>query len=129
MKIRKSFLASILIAVLSLAALPSLGMWVTNGIVTNPGAGAVVADTGAIGGGASTYTIIVAATAITRFEVAVRNAANSADVAVQNFFVTANGNFTAMLPIDVPPGGRIVIRTPAAVTGSVQGSILKDGPA
>lgn len=125
---KKLVLSVVAIAALALSfAAPA--MWVSNGIVTNPGVAAVVADTGAIGGGASSYTIIVAANAIARFEVAVRNAANNADVKVQNFYVTANGNFTATLPIDVPPGGRIVIRTPAAITGSVQGSILKDGDA
>lgn len=112
-----------------LFALPAFPMWVTNGIVTNPTAAQVIADTGAISGGGSSYTVIVAATAISRFEVAVRNAANTADVTVQNFFVAANGNFTAILPMDVPPGGRVIIRTPAAITGSVQGSILKDGAA
>jgi hypothetical protein len=121
----KRLLAALLLAL----SIHASAMWVTNGIVTNPAAATVIADTGAIGGGASTYTVIVAATVISRFEMAVRNAANNADVTVQNFFVPANGNFTAVLPIDVPPGGRIVIRTPASITGSVQGSILKDGPA
>lgn len=116
-------------AVMCLFVASSHAMWVTDGIVTNPVAGRVIADTGSINGGGSTYTIIVAATAITRFEVAIRNAANNGDVSVQNFFVPANGNFTAVLPMDVPGGGRVIVRTPTAVTGSVQGSILKDGPA
>lgn len=124
----KKLIALIFTSLLMLAPMAD-AMWVTNGIVTNPTAAQVIADTGAISGGASTYTFIVAATVVTRFEVAVRNAANTADVQVQNFFVLANDNFTAILPIDVPPGGRIVVRTPAGVTGSVQGSILKDGPA
>jgi hypothetical protein len=57
--------------------------------------------------------------------------ANTADIAgnVQNFFVPANGNFTVVIPVDVPSNGRVVIRTPTAITGSVQASILKDGPA
>lgn len=119
----------ILAILLTLLLLPAQAMWSTNGIVTNPTTGAVVADTGSIGGGGSTYTIIVAASVITRFEVAVRNAANNADVTVQNFFVPANGNFTAVLPIDVPPNGRIVVRVAVGVTGGVQASILKDGAA
>lgn len=122
----KRILAALLFLFASFAA---QAMWVTNGIVTNPTAGQVVADTGAIGGGSSTYNILVAGNVVSRFELAVRNAANTADVVVQNFFVQANGNFMAFLPIDVPPGGRIVIRTPASITGSVQGSILKDGAA
>jgi hypothetical protein len=114
---------------LAMFASPVGAMWVTNGIVVNPTAGTVIADTGSINGGGSTYTIIVAANAVTRFEIVIRNPANNGDVSVQNFFVLANSNFTAVLPMDVPGGGRVIIRTPANVTGSVQGSILKDGPA
>lgn len=120
-----------LLAVILCFAFSAQAMWNTNGIVANPTAGQIIADTGSINGGGSYYTFVIAATAASRFEVAVRNATNTADIAgnVQNFFVPANGNFTVVMPIDVPSLGRIVIRTPAAITGSVQGSIMKDGPA
>jgi hypothetical protein len=123
----KRFIAAVVVG-LSLAFSAS-AMWVTGGIRTNPTINTVIADTGAISGGSATYTFVCASTVIARFEVAVRNDTNSADVVVQNFFVPANGNVAFTFPVDVPPGGRIVIRMPAAVTGSVQASILKDGPA
>lgn len=114
---------------LLLCATSAFPMWVTGGILTNPANNAVIADTGAISGGGSTYTALVASSAICRVIIAVRNDTNTADVAVQHLFVPANGNLAISIPIDVPPGGRVVLRMGAALTGSVQGSILKDGPA
>jgi uncharacterized protein YaaQ len=120
-----------LIATLALALVPLIAsaMWVTGGIKTNPTTNTILADTGAIGGGGSTYTFVVAASAAVRIEIAVRDASNSVDVVVQNLFVPANGNLYVVMPVDVPPGGRIVMRNPVALTGSVQASILKDGAA
>jgi hypothetical protein len=120
-----------LLALLLCIAFSAQAMWNTNGIIVNPTAGQVIADTGSINGGSSYYTFVVAANVAARFEIAVRNPANTADIVgnVQNFFVPANGNFTVVIPVDVPSNGRVVIRTPTAITGSVQASILKDGPA
>lgn len=119
----------IAIAVFALISLAAHAMWVTGGPKPNPVAGTIIADTGFISGGSSVYTLVCASTVIARFEVAVRDAADTTDVVVQNFFVPANGNISFSFPIDVPPGGKIVIRTPASITGTVQGSILKEGPA
>lgn len=105
-------------------------MWVTQGIITNPTSQQILADTGAISGGQSNYTFIISCNAIVRVDLAARNAANSADTKAQTIFTQANGTiYLTNIPMDVDPGGRVVVRSQAAFTAIIQVSILKEGAA
>ena len=100
-------------------------MWVTEGVKANPAGGVVLADTGPIGG-QSNFTFIIAATVAIAVIVAERNADNTADVKTQ--VVPAQVGLTPplTLPVDVAPGGRLVVRTNAALIGSIQAAILRE---
>jgi hypothetical protein len=117
-------LFGILLAALALPAFASI--WATAGVKTNPANGTILADTGAISGGVGSYTIVVASTVVARLEVVVRDAANTTDVNMQTLPTVASGLVHLMLPMDVPPGGRIVIRNNGAITGVVHASILSE---
>lgn len=121
----KRFLALLLVALLSLSA--DAAIWASGGVKTNPASGAILADTGVLPGGESYYTVVVAATVTARLEFAVRDAANTSDVFMQTMPTVASGIQTlANIPIDVPPGGRIVVRTATSVTGVVHASIFAE---
>ena len=125
----KRFIAVLLVAGLALMPTFAQAMWVNGGVVTNPTSNAVLVDTGALGGGSSTYTFIIASTVVARTEIVVRNAANTADVTKQTVPSSANSAISLTIPIDVPPGGRVIVRLVTGVTGVMDVSILKDGPA
>jgi hypothetical protein len=79
-----------------------------------------------VSGGSGRYTIVVASTVAARLEVAVRDSGNTVDVNMQTLPTVANGMQQLTIPIDVPPGGRIVIRNNGAITGVVHASILSE---
>jgi hypothetical protein len=101
-------------------------MWATAGSKTNPPSGTILADTGPLSGGLSDYHFVIATNVAVGVVVASRNAADTADLVSQ--FIPAQIGLTApfALPIDVIPGGRVVVRTNANATGQLQASILSE---
>ena len=101
-------------------------MWATQGQMVNPAAGTVLADTGPIGG-LSSYTIIIATTAQVITIIAHRNATNTADVISQVIPAQTGLTPPMVFPIDVVPGGRVVVRLGiSALVGTIQAAILRD---
>lgn len=101
-------------------------MWVTEGPKTDPGAGTVLADTGALSIGV-TATIIVTGNAYFTFEIAKRNAANNADVTGMVHpipFTSTPLLFMASIPFTFTLGQRLVIRCQDDVVGTLQASIM-----
>jgi hypothetical protein len=101
-------------------------MWATAGVQTNPAINAILADTGALTpGGQTGVTVILGGSVAFIVTLEHRNAANDANVNTQVLAAAANDPFTVSLPgIDFASGERIRIRLNAAVTGSIQASLL-----
>jgi hypothetical protein len=101
-------------------------MWATNGIVVNPAANAILADTGAMSEDMShDYDIYLSSTVATAMVVEWRNATDTANVFSHILPIAANTTFvfTSRGSLMMLTGQRIRVRQNAAATGSVQASI------
>ena len=98
--------------------------WDTEGVIENPTEGQIMADTGAILLGiVAVFTIIIWGETETSFEIAVRNAANNADVNVQR--ISANKYLLVGVPLSLGVNQRVVVRSVAAASYNYQASILR----
>lgn len=100
-------------------------MWVSEGEKTNPPAGQILADTGALSLGITAGLIITSTTPIT-VELVKRNALNTADVRTHPLPVSAYVLFMQSVPMPLSVGERYQLRLVGAVEGDnvVQASIL-----
>jgi hypothetical protein len=102
--------------------------WFTAGILTNPAIDTILADTGAVPAAISGVTIILGGNIACVATIEHRNAANNANNASQVIATTAGIATPFYLQgIDVQPGERVRIRLNAAVTGSIQASVIVNG--
>lgn len=108
--------------------------WDTAGILTNPAANAILADTGpqtyptsGDGSGTLNFTVIVSSTVACIVHIELRDAANAATIKSQAVILPANGTFQSIKNLAVPLNGgeRLRLRLQAAITGSAQGSIVR----
>lgn len=99
--------------------------WDTAGIVTDPAAAAILADTGALSLGLFDFTIIVYVNTAGRIELVHRNALNNADVKKQIIYSLGTSepiifHFSQALALSE----RIVVRCRDGFTGDAQASIM-----
>lgn len=97
--------------------------WATNGPITDPAEGEILADTGALTLGI-TATLICTTTSACTFELVRRNAANTADVKTLTIPVLLSPIFFTSVPLGVSVNERFQIRCVTSVTGTVQASLL-----
>ena len=89
---------------------------------TNASAGEVFADSGVLSAPSGFYLawVVVGITVDGRFELARRNAANDADVGpIVPLRCLANMTAEYRIRIKLDPGERLVVRSPAVITGTV----------
>lgn len=102
--------------------------WATQGRLTNPSAGAIVADTGALPAGTTYYPqVVVSSTATAQLIFQRRNAGNTVTISEQLVVCPANQTFQLSLNgnlDDWADNERFRVVLNANVTGSVQGSIF-----
>lgn len=95
------------------------------GETTNPGSGAIMADTAALPGGIYQVIAISSATATAEFSLQRRNAANSATIGdVHIWYVPANNTVALPFIVDVEKDERIRIVMNAALTGDAVASVI-----
>lgn len=101
-------------------------MWVTQGITVNPVIDALLADTGALSnGGQSQITILLSSTITGQVLFELRDVANTGVVASHALIANAGSTLQFELPgVTWAAGQRFRLRTPAVLTGSVQGSLF-----
>lgn len=104
--------------------------WLSNGPIVNPGAGAVLAETGPVPAqgipGRSLPGLIASSTVAATLRIEHRNAANAANLQSQVLPVQANTPLAipALGSVSPDPGERIRLVVVSAVVGTVQGSLF-----
>lgn len=99
--------------------------WTTNGLLTDPSAGDLLADTGVLSAGFMSFTLMVYTNGGVVFDLVQRNALNTADIGSQRLSIINTGNLHAQsIPLTLSLNQRVVIRNVNDVTGNVQASIL-----
>lgn len=99
--------------------------WNTNGILNAPSAGDIVADTGGLIAGTPNFNLVCwTNSAGTIVEVALRNALNTSDVAVQRMHIESGGPRQIPFPINVMLNQRLVVRMLNGINDDVQISII-----
>lgn len=101
----------------------------TAGIIASPANNAVLADTGALDAGGHNFSLIVSTTVALQATLQWRDAANAATLYEHTFLVGANSSFYVppIMPGYIEQGQRFRVIARAAVTGSVQVSLVLDG--
>lgn len=99
--------------------------WDTAGIVVDPAATEILADTGALSIGLFNFTVFIYANSFGRIELVQRNAANNADVKKQVILSLGTSEplcfqFSQVLSINE----RIIVRCKDGFTGDAQASIM-----
>lgn len=95
----------------------------TAGVVVDPDAGDIIADTGAMGVSFSgLVTFLMWATGTAYITIARRNALNTADVWTQNYFAGPNVWFS--IPAALAAGQRLQVRMSYDYVGDIQSTIL-----
>ena len=102
-----------------------MAIWATEGIKSSGASGTLLADTGPIGG-QSSFTFLISSVAALAVIVAHRNAANTADVSTHLVPAQVGLTMPFMIPIDVVPDGRVIVRSNATIVGSIQATILRE---
>ncbi len=100
--------------------------WATAGVLTDPDAGVILADTGEMLATADIQlTVIVASQYARRVILALRDDTNATDVITQRIYVGSDTTLSlpSMVGINVLINQRIVIRTENAVVGDVQATL------
>ncbi len=105
------------------------GVWVDGAIATNPTAGDILADTGALTVGEYVFAFLLVAMGLTssgRLRIEHRNAANAANLAAQTFPIGADSVLEPVFPtkISIVEGERIRVLAGTSITGDVEVSIL-----
>jgi hypothetical protein len=99
--------------------------WSTQGRQTDPDAGTILADTGAISvGGLLGLTVVIAATTGCYCTIARRNTLNNADVESQMLAVQGGQTAVGPLSMSISSGQRVVVRLDGAIGGDVQASLF-----
>lgn len=100
--------------------------WVSQGVLNNPGANTILADTGTMSALTFTFTVFISTQYASRVTVAIRDATNTSDVSSQLIRTLSDGPtmLTGMGGILMSLNQRLVIRAESAMLGEVQASIL-----
>ncbi len=103
--------------------------WFTQGRITNPAAGAVLADTGPLIGGPNYQPqAIVSSTIAAQILIQRRNATNTANVSEQLVVCPANSTFTLPLVVNMSEtwqdDERVRLVINATINGTIQASLL-----
>lgn len=99
--------------------------WATANTITDPTAGTILADTGALSIGLLSFTILLASSGPSAtLELQLRNAANSANVATQTINSTGYGSDAIPVPIVIGLNQRLRLVVVNNYTGDVDASIL-----
>lgn len=98
--------------------------WASNGTINNPVPGQIMADSGAIVLGLVTrFNVSLWGAMGGDFELALRNAANSADVSSQMLRLQKGQYFNEEFPLTLAINQRIVVRAYDSMTGDFQAAI------
>lgn len=103
--------------------------WQTNGILTNPTGGTVLADSGPLGAAKRSICFVAAANITAIVVLEHRNAANDATLKSQAFMVLASAPLILTLPwavLDMADNERLRITLNATIVGSIQASTFVD---
>ena len=100
--------------------------WTSSGRITNPTAGQIVADSGALAGGTREPLIAVACSVAVTLELQQRDAANAATLKSQIISVPANTFVAFHVPMGIPVGDgeRLRLENVSAVTGVLSVSVF-----
>lgn len=99
--------------------------WISEGIKTNPVAGALLADSGARAAGSFTARMLLSATVGAAVRVQHRDALNGATL--EELIINMPGSQTTDFPIgdvDLAENERVRVVTMSAIVGSVQGTLI-----
>jgi hypothetical protein len=100
-------------------------LWETNGIITNPSTGQVLADTGPLLQQDHDITVVISSSLTIGVDVELRNAANDATLASQHIRVLANDSRSVSFTYSTLEGDqRLRVVAHAAIIGIVQASIM-----
>jgi hypothetical protein len=104
------------------------GVPVTAGVLTNPAANAILADSGEINDGQHEMQLILSSNVAAVIFFEHRNTANTGNVFTQAFLIGANQSFTVKIDkfVTLNAGERFRLRLNSGVTGTLQGSINVD---
>lgn len=99
--------------------------WETGAIITNPGANAVLVDSGALTVGWYFFQFLMHASVAATFDRQHRNAANSATLDGKQIPIPADAEQDSVfaLPLFIPEGERFRVLNVDAFTGTAQASI------
>jgi hypothetical protein len=100
--------------------------WVSQGVLNNPGANTILADTGTLLAVTCTFTIIVSTQYASRVTIALRDSSNTTDVSTQLIRTLSDGPtmLTGLGGILMALNQRLVIRAESTILGEVQASVL-----
>lgn len=100
--------------------------WASQGVLSNPVANAVLADTGALLAITCTFTIIISTQYASRVTIALRDSSNTADVSSHIIRTLSDGPtmLTGLGGVLMGLNQRLVIRAESAILGEVQASII-----
>lgn len=100
--------------------------WSSQGVLSNPVANAILADTGALLAVTCTFTIIVSTQYAARVTIALRDATNTSDISSQLIRTLSDGPtmLTGLGGVLMALNQRLVIRAESAILGEVQASII-----
>lgn len=100
--------------------------WVSQGVLSNPVANSILADTGTLLAVTCTFTIIISTQYAARVTIALRDSLNATDVSSQLVRTLSDGPtmLTGLGGILMGLNQRLVIRAESAILGEVQASII-----
>lgn len=100
--------------------------WASQGVLANPVANAILADTGTLLAVTCTFTIIISTQYASRVTIALRDSLNTTDVSSQLIRTLSDGPtmLTGLGGILMALNQRLVIRAESAMLGEVQASII-----
>ncbi len=99
----------------------------TQGVVANPAAGAILADTGqAPAKGEYTVYVVAWASAAAQMTLQHRDAANAANIAAVEFGVPAGDTVSFSLPFSLDVNERVRVVMRAALTGNAAAAIVAE---
>lgn len=100
--------------------------WVSQGVLNNPGANTILADTGTLLAVTCTFTIIVSTQYASRVTIALRDSSNTTDVSTQLIRTLSDGQtmLTGLGGILMALNQRLVIRAESTILGEVQANVL-----
>lgn len=98
--------------------------WFSSEEVTDPSSDAILADTGQLGLGVATITILVFTTYTSTVYIELRNATNDATLNSQPIVIGSGSDVIRDLPFSVGANQRIRLRLGTGFTGTIWASIL-----